>query len=97
MGNDKKADTKLKDTQYEWGEMPVRARTVIKTEEFKNSWRDVEVTYTFGKTALGKTRSIMEQHDYCNVYRVTGYSHPFDGYQSQDIVLFDEFNGQFKL
>ncbi|MNW43629.1 putative viral replication protein [compost metagenome] len=74
-----------------------RARTVIKQEEFKNSWRDVEVTYTFGKTALGKTRSIMEQHDYCNVYRVTDYSHPFDGYQSQDIVLFDEFNGQFKL
>lgn len=135
--NDTKADTKLKDTQYEWGEMPIerqgarndladlydmiksgmsnyeimeespdyllrlsdieRARTVIKTEEFKNCWRDVEVTYVFGKTALGKTRSIMEQHEYCNVYRVTDYFHPFDGYNSQNIVLFDEFIGQFKL
>jgi len=135
--NDKKADTKLKDTQYEWGEIPLerqgarndladlydmikngmsnyeimeenpdyllrlsdieRARTVIKTEEFKNTWRNVEVTYTFGKTALGKTRTIMEEYQYHNVYRVTNYLHPFDGYGSQEVILFDEFNGQFKL
>jgi len=135
--NDEKADTKIMNAQYEWGEMPVerqgartdlsdlydmikdgktnyeimeenpdyllrlsdieRARTVIKTEEYRNTWRDVEVTYIYGKTALGKTRSIMEQYGYQSVYRVTDYLHPFDGYQSQDIILFDEYEGQFKI
>lgn len=74
-----------------------RARTVIKTEEYRNTWRDVEVTYIYGKTALGKTRSIMEQYGYQNVYRVTDYLHPFDGYSSQDIILFDEYDGQFRI
>jgi hypothetical protein len=135
--SDEKADTRIINSQYEWGEMPIerqgarndladlyemikdgktnyeimeenpdyllrlvdieRARTAIKTEEYRNIWRDIEVTYIHGKTALGKTRSIMEQYGYQNVYRVTDYLHPFDGYNSQDIILFDEYDGQFKI
>lgn len=39
----------------------------------------------------------MEKHGYQNVYRVTDYHHPFDGYMGQDVVLFEEFRSSLPL
>ena len=39
----------------------------------------------------------MEMYGYRNVYRVTDYSHPFDGYMGQDVILFEEFRSSIKL
>ena len=39
-------------------------------DEMKNQWRDVFVTYIYGTTNTGKTRSVMEQFGYENVYRM---------------------------
>ncbi len=64
---------------------------------YKDEWRTLEVTYIWGETGAGKTRSIMEQHGYSNVYRVTNYDHPFDGYAGEDVLLFDEFRSSLKL
>lgn len=72
-------------------------RQVIRGEEFKNKFREMEVEYWFGKTATGKTRTIMERHGYENVYRVTDYSHPFDTYKGQDILIFEEFHSNLKI
>ena len=74
-----------------------RTRQVVVQEKFKNTWRDLEVSYIWGVTGAGKTRSVMEQYGYSNVYRVTDYDHPFDGYQCQDVVVFEEFRSSLRI
>lgn len=74
-----------------------RVRLIIKQEEYKNTWRQLEVSYIFGKTGTGKTRSIMEQYGYENVFRITDYLHPFDTYKGEDIIIFEEFNSSLKI
>lgn len=39
----------------------------------------------------------MEKYGYENVFRVTNYDHPFDGYSGQDVMLFDEFRSSLPL
>ncbi len=72
-------------------------RQVIKNEQFKNTFRTLEVEYRFGKTGKGKTREIMERYGYENVYRITDYSHPFDSYKGQDIIVFEEFRSSLRI
>jgi hypothetical protein len=74
-----------------------QVRQTLKAEEYKKAFRELTVLYYWGKTGSGKTRSIMESHGYENVYRVTNYEHPFDGYEGQDVILFDEFRSNLKI
>lgn len=74
-----------------------KARQVIREEQFKNEFRNVVATYIYGDTGTGKTRDVMEKYGYSNVFRVTDYSHPFDSYKGQDVVVFEEFRGQLKI
>jgi hypothetical protein len=74
-----------------------RIRQTIKSEEYRDTFRELEVTYIWGKTGAGKTRHVMEKYGYRNVYRVSNYVHPFDGYKGEDIILFDEYRGQLKV
>lgn len=69
---------------------------MFRDAQFANSWRDLEVTYIFGKTGSGKTRSVMDKYGYANCYRVTDYKHPFDTYDGQDVLIFEEFRGGLK-
>ena len=73
-----------------------RVRSMYRDAEFASSWRDMEVTYMFGKTGSGKTRSVMDKYGYANCYRVTDYKHPFDTYDGQDVLIFEEFRGGLK-
>jgi hypothetical protein len=73
------------------------ARQTIIQEKYKESWRDLVVTYIYGMSGLGKTRSVMDKYGYSNVYRVTDYFHPFDSYKGQDVVVFDEFRSSLSL
>ena len=73
-----------------------RTRSMYRDERFANSWRNLEVTYIFGKTGTGKTRSVMEKYGYAACYRVTDYKHPFDTYDGQDVIIFEEFRGGLK-
>lgn len=73
-----------------------RTRSMFRDSDFANKWRDLEVTYVFGKTGTGKTRTVMEQYGYQNCYRVTDYKHPFDTYDGQDVLIFEEFRGGLK-
>lgn len=136
--NDKKQETKIPDTQEEWGEMPLerqgarndladlydmikngmsnyeileenpdyllhvdlleRVRQTVQEETNKNSFRQLTVIYISGETGVGKTRHIMEQYGYENVFRVTNYAHGgFDTYKGQDVVLFEEFRSSLKI
>lgn len=73
-----------------------RTRSMLRDVQFSKSWRDLTVTYIFGKTGSGKTRSVMDRYGYENCYRVTDYKHPFDTYDGQDVIIFEEFRGGLK-
>lgn len=74
-----------------------RARQAIREQEFRDTFRNLEVTYVWGKTGTGKTRSVMEHFGYSGVCRVTDYSHPFDSYSGEDVLLLDEYSSNFKI
>lgn len=74
-----------------------RARQTILEERYKNTFRQLEVTYIWGDTGSGKTRGVMEQYGYDNVHRVTNYEHPFDSYKGQDVVIFEEFRSSLPI
>jgi len=74
-----------------------RARQTIREDQYKNTFRTMEVTYIFGPTGTGKTRSVMEKYGYENVFRVTDYEHPFDSYKGQEIIVFEEFRSSLKI
>ena len=72
-------------------------RQTLKNEEYRNKWRDIETVYIWGNTGTGKTRSVMDGFGYSNVYAVNNYKHPFDLYFGENVMLFDEFNSQFRI
>lgn len=74
-----------------------RARQVLRYESFKDTFRHVDVYYIYGDTAMGKTRFVMEEYGYPNVFRITDYRHPFDNYRGEDVVVFEEFRSDFRI
>lgn len=74
-----------------------RARQVIREKLFREQFRNLEVTYIFGITSSGKTKYVMEKHGYENVYRVTDYKNPFDGYRGQNTICFEEFRSSLPV
>lgn len=62
----------------------------------KNKYRDVRVTYLYGKTGVGKTRYVHETYD-DELFRVTDYKHPFDNYRGERVLVLDEFNSQLSI
>lgn len=74
-----------------------RCRQVLREEQFKNKFRELTVEYWYGQTGQGKTRTVMERYGYENVYRVTNYKYPFDGYKGQDVIVFEEFFSSIRI
>lgn len=74
-----------------------KVRKTLQEERLKECWRNLEVTYIWGSTGSGKTRYVMDLYGYSNVYRVTDYKNPFDGYKGQDVILFEEFRSSLKI
>lgn len=74
-----------------------RARQLLIEDEYKNTWRELTVTYIYGRTETGKTRSVMEKYGYSNVFRVTDYVHMFDSYKNQSVLVMEEFRSSIKI
>lgn len=74
-----------------------KVRQTVIQEKFKNTFRTLEVSYIWGTTGAGKTRSVMEKYGYENVFRVTDYQHPFDNYKGQDVLVFEEFRSSARV
>lgn len=76
-------------------------RQILTAEKHAVENRLLEVTYLYGASGVGKTRSIYETHDPRNIYRVTNYRTArglsFDGYHGQDVLVFEEFNSQIPI
>ena len=73
------------------------ARQTLLKERYKNEFRRLSVHYIWGKTGVGKTRGVMEKYGYENVYHVTNYKNPFDQYDGQAVMLFDEFRSSLPI
>jgi hypothetical protein len=129
--NTEKSDTKIEETQEEYGELPTErqgqrndltdlydmiksgmsdyeiittnqnymlqldkiqnVRRVILSEKYRSVWRDLQVTYIYGETGTGKSRTIVERHGHERLYRITDYNHPWDNYACEPVVAFEEF------
>ena len=77
-----------------------KIRQAFLNEKFKGKRRlDLHVTYIWGATGRGKTRSIMDAYGDSNVYRVieNGGGHPFDQYDGHAVMVFEEFRSSFKI
>lgn len=74
-----------------------KTRQLILEKKYKTTFRELEIIYINGETETGKTRHVMEKYGYENVYKVTNYDHPFDNYECQDVILFDEFRSSLPL
>jgi hypothetical protein len=73
-----------------------KVQQILLARKYRKKYRELEVTYVWGDTGKGKTRDILKEYDY-EVYRVTNYEHPFDGYNGEDVIVFDEFRNSLKL
>lgn len=74
-----------------------RVRQTLKAQRYSTEFRPLDVTYIWGPTGTGKTRSVMEKYGYDKVCRVTDYDHPFERYNGEDVLLFDEFRSQLRI
>ena len=64
-----------------------------------NTYHPVTVTYLWGGTGTGKTRSVLDgmvEHPR-DVFRVTDYTHPFDNYRGQKVIMFEEFRSSLPI
>ncbi len=67
----------------------IRARDKRKTASF----RRLSVMYLYGPAGVGKSRWALENNADKTVYRVSDYSHPFDAYDGEEVLILDEFDG----
>ena len=74
-----------------------RARQIILESRYKDQKRKITTSYIWGDTGSGKTRRVMDEYGYSNVYRVTDYEHPFDGYNGQAVIMFEEFRSSLPI
>lgn len=74
-----------------------KVRQAISREETRRTFRPVMTYYIYGASGAGKTRFVMENHGYDQVYRVTDYAHPFDNYNGEPVICFDEFKDSLPI
>ena len=67
-------------------------------EEYGQKFRDINVTYIYGKTRLGKTTYIYEKYPMKDICRVNNYERgTFENYNNQKILVLDEFTGKLDI
>lgn len=76
-----------------------KIRQDILEAKYREIFRELSVTYIFGPTATGKSRSVLDCHGYGNVFRVTDYNNnrPFDRYAQEPVLCFDEFRSSLPV
>lgn len=75
-----------------------KIRTMHLQEKFKGTRRlDIKVSYVQGVTGSGKSRNILDTYGDGNTYRVTDMLHPFDQYNCEPVIVFEEFRSSLPL
>lgn len=79
-----------------WARNLERAKVAKQERRYRQEPRDVRVFYVWGAPGIGKTHSILMSG--MSVFEPTyAPSGGWDGYQGEDVVLFDEFKAQVPL
>lgn len=71
-----------------------RSRAIILQEKYQKEYRmqlKENVLYLQGPTGSGKSKYVFDHHEPADIYRVTDYKHPFDGYTIQPVIVFEEY------
>ena len=83
------------------GDKVEKMRQKVIRERFKNTERQIHATYIYGPEGTGKTTFVYRVlgQEYKDVFKVSRYKHSgkWDNYACQDIIMFDEFDGQIEL
>ena len=67
-------------------------------EEYGQKFRDIQVTFIYGNTRLGKTTYIYDKYPIKDICRVNNYERgTFEDYQNQKILVLDEFTGKIDI
>jgi len=69
----------------------------LEYDRLNAGWREVEVTFITGPTGCGKTSGVCREYGYPNTYRATDKKHPFETYNGQDVIIFEEFRSDYKI
>lgn len=76
-------------------------RQLVLSEKYATEYRDITVSYLYGATGTGKTKSIFDAHDARNICRITNYrigkGISFDSYTGQNVLVLEEFHGQLPI
>ena len=76
-------------------------QTILSERQSSETRLSLEVSYLFGKSGVGKTRSIYQQHKGCEICRITNYRTgkgiSFDAYHGQPVLVFEEFCSQIPI
>ena len=76
-------------------------RQTLLSEKYTIENRNLYVSYIFGASGTGKTRGIYQSHDPRDICRITNYRAgrgiSFDGYNGQDVLVFEEFHSQIPI
>lgn len=69
----------------------VREWVQIRDRKLSGGFRQMTCTYLWGAPGLGKTRWALDRFQ--DVFRVVDYTHPWDTYEGQSVIVLDEFYG----
>lgn len=73
-------------------------RAMRKVEKFKKQERDLEVIYVYGESGSGKTTYVNDLLRGQDSFHISLFDNSaFTGYTGEDILVIDEFKGQFRL
>ena len=76
-------------------------RQTLLSEKYTIENRNLNVSYIFGVSGAGKTRSIYQAHNPREICRITNYRAgrgiSFDGYNGQEVLVFEEFHSQIPI
>lgn len=75
-----------------------RTREALREANFAKCRRlNLEVHYLWGDTETGKSRYVRDTYGDENVYTIDDYKHPFDNYNGEDVIVFEEFREDIAL
>jgi hypothetical protein len=70
----------------------------VKMQKAKSECRNIEVTYVYGVRRQGKSKYVRKLHGMENIFTVGSKGDfIFDGYDYEDVILFDEFDGKIPI
>jgi hypothetical protein len=76
-------------------------RQTFLADKYSKEMRQIEVTYLYGATGVGKTYGIFQQFPAEEIRRITNYHGNkgvnFDAYHCQSVLVFEEFSSQISI